>query len=102
MRLRSARWLRLARRVGLAAALAAMFLTLAAFPSQGNAGGPQDGGQPPKAKDDPAKTATPPKDDAQKKPAVKLGLALNDPKALQGYTLLAPLSSTKTYLLDMQ
>ena len=36
------------------------------------------------------------------KPAVKLGLSLNDPKALQGYTLLAPLDSSKTYLLDME
>jgi hypothetical protein len=32
----------------------------------------------------------------------KRGLLLNDPKALQGYTLLAPLDSTNTYLLDMQ
>src|SRR5438309_3602365 len=32
----------------------------------------------------------------------KPGLSLNDPKAFQGYTLLAPLSSTKTYLIDMQ
>jgi hypothetical protein len=32
----------------------------------------------------------------------KLGLLLNDPKAFQGYTLLAPLDSTSTYLLDMQ
>src|SRR5262249_21424226 len=33
---------------------------------------------------------------------VKVGLSINDPKAFQGYTLIAPLSSTKTYLLDMQ
>jgi hypothetical protein len=32
----------------------------------------------------------------------KLGLLLNDPQAFQGYTLLAPLDSTSTYLLDMQ
>jgi hypothetical protein len=32
----------------------------------------------------------------------KMGLALNDPKACQGYTLLAPLGATKTYLIDMQ
>jgi hypothetical protein len=32
----------------------------------------------------------------------KLGLSVNDPKAFQGYTLLAPMMSTKTYLLDMQ
>jgi hypothetical protein len=34
--------------------------------------------------------------------APKRGLILNDPRALQGYTLLAPIQSTKTYLLDMQ
>jgi hypothetical protein len=33
--------------------------------------------------------------------AVKLGLSLNDPRAFQGYTLLAPLDSPNTYLLDM-
>src|SRR5437899_7753840 len=32
----------------------------------------------------------------------KPGLSLNDPKAFQGYTLFAPLSSTKTYLIDMK
>jgi hypothetical protein len=37
-----------------------------------------------------------------KQPPVKLGLSLNDPKAFQGYTLLSPMTSTKTYLLDMQ
>lgn len=37
------------------------------------------------------------------KPAsVKLGLSINDPRAFQGYTLLAPLDSVNTYLLDMQ
>jgi hypothetical protein len=46
--------------------------------------------------------AAPQKGDAPKQPAAKSGLLLNDPKAFQGYTLLAPLKSTKTYLLDMQ
>src|SRR5262249_11668017 len=32
----------------------------------------------------------------------KLGLQLNDAKAFQGYTLLAPMNGTKTYLIDMQ
>jgi hypothetical protein len=32
----------------------------------------------------------------------KLGLQLNDPRAFQGYTLIAPLNGTKTYLIDMQ
>src|SRR2546422_890878 len=46
----------------------------------------------------------PPKDSsaAAKQPAPKLGLAINDPKAFQGYTLIAPMTSTKTYLIDMQ
>jgi hypothetical protein len=35
-------------------------------------------------------------------PARKAGVTLNDPKACQGYTLLAPLGSTKPYLIDMQ
>ena len=32
----------------------------------------------------------------------KLGLHVNHPRALQGYTVLAPIMSKKTYLLDMQ
>ena len=32
---------------------------------------------------------------------VKLGLSINDPRAYRGYTLLAPLKSQKTYLIDM-
>jgi hypothetical protein len=32
----------------------------------------------------------------------KLGLLLNDARAHQGYTLFAPMMSTKTYLIDMQ
>ncbi len=32
----------------------------------------------------------------------KLGLQLNDSKAFQGYTLLAPLNSKKSYLIDME
>jgi hypothetical protein len=45
---------------------------------------------------------TPTKGDGAKgkEPAVKLGLLINDPRALQGYTLFAP--PTKTYLIDMQ
>ena len=31
-----------------------------------------------------------------------LGVVTNDPKAFQGYNLIAPLNSTRTYLLDMQ
>jgi Arylsulfotransferase (ASST) len=41
------------------------------------------------------------KDEAKAAPA-KLGLAVNDPRALQGYTLMSPFVSPNTYLLDMQ
>ncbi len=34
--------------------------------------------------------------------AQKLGLQVNEPAAYQGYTLIAPLNSTMTYLIDMQ
>jgi hypothetical protein len=50
------------------------------------------------AQDDPAKG----KGEPAKKAAAKTGLLVNDAKAFQGYTLIAPLKSTKTYLLDMQ
>jgi Spy/CpxP family protein refolding chaperone len=30
------------------------------------------------------------------------GLSVNDPRAFQGYTLIAPMTSTKTYLIDME
>jgi Arylsulfotransferase (ASST) len=36
------------------------------------------------------------------RPAPGLGLQLNDPGAFQGYTLVAPLNSTKTRLIDME
>jgi Arylsulfotransferase (ASST) len=65
--------------------------------------------KPPPSKDqaDPAKRKdeTPKKDEKEdeKKPApVKLGLSVNDPRALQGYTLMSPFSSPNTYLLDLQ
>jgi hypothetical protein len=52
-----------------------------------------------------ASQAQPPKDkgkDKGKRPTVKLGLNLNNPKqACQGYTLLAPSNTTTTYLIDM-
>ncbi len=36
------------------------------------------------------------------RPTPKLGVLVNEASALQGYTLVAPLQSTKTYLIDMQ
>jgi hypothetical protein len=67
-----------------AAALTLVLLLVGAAASQ-------DSGQPAKAKNAAAKA-----------PPVKLGLSVNEPRALQGYTLLCPLNSTTTYLLDMQ
>jgi hypothetical protein len=54
--------------------------------------------------------AAPPQDkdkskegDPKSKPETpKRGLVVNDARALQGYTLISPLMSTKAYLLDMQ
>jgi Arylsulfotransferase (ASST) len=64
-----------------------------------------DDAKPPKGKDKPKPARS--KDDTAKKDepkpgAAKLGLALNDARAFQGYTLLAPMESSKTYLIDMQ
>jgi Arylsulfotransferase (ASST) len=39
---------------------------------------------------------------AKPAPEKKPALAVNDPRAYQGYTLVAPLQSTKTYLIDTQ
>ncbi|HEV3445777.1 MAG TPA: aryl-sulfate sulfotransferase [Gemmataceae bacterium] len=55
----------------------------------------QDAVQPPKSK------AESPKGKAEAK-APKLGLLINDPKAFQGYTVLATQTSGVTYLIDMQ
>jgi hypothetical protein len=66
---------------------------------------PHDNARPPGVQD---KTKPAPSGDGASKKGkpnptpAKLGLLLNDPKAFQGYTLLAPLDSTSTYLLDMQ
>jgi hypothetical protein len=86
------RLLRLATHLGLALALT--LLTLSPLRSQ-------DAGPPPKDKDGAAKSGAA-KDDGRKTPPVKLGLHIYEPKAFQGYTLLAPLESSKTYLVDMQ
>jgi hypothetical protein len=65
----------------------------------------QDGAGPPQGKDQPGPAKG--KDDATKKhdskPApVKLGLLVNDRRAMHGYTLISPFDSSKTFLLDMQ
>jgi hypothetical protein len=69
----------------------------------------QDDAKLPATKSAPAQAKG--KDDAPKKgekkeetktAPVKLGLSVNDPKALQGYTLVSPFVSPNTYLIDMQ
>src|SRR5437588_695549 len=84
-------WVRTSLRfVGRVSVSVIVALALSAFslvPSQVGAQQGKDKDEPPKGKE--AKGTQP----------VKLGLAINDPKAFQGYTLLAP--STKTYLIDM-
>src|SRR5262249_3021320 len=88
----------LATRLGVVAALSLVLLLLGLGSPQGNAQPPQD--NPPakdKDKDGPPKGEPPPKTAAP-----KLGLHTNDPRALQGYTVIAGLQSTKTYLIDME
>jgi hypothetical protein len=82
-------------------ALMAAFVVLALARSTGDAHESQQNAKPAKAKSDaPKKDIS--KTDTGEKPPVKLGLHMNAPKALQGYTLLAPMDSPITYLLDMQ
>src|SRR3954471_8726766 len=100
MRLRSSRIIQ--RGLGMGG-MAALLLAIGAL--GGDAAGQQQGATPPPRKDQPvpakSKDDAPKKDDA-KSPPVKLGLLLNDPKALQGYTLISPFDSSKSFLLDMQ
>jgi hypothetical protein len=99
MGLRSRRITRLDVYFGRTVAVLLVWGALGALASaEGDAKAPKVDDKPKAAtsKDAPAKTEEP-------KPAsVKLGLSINDPKALQGYTLLAPLDSPNTYLLDME
>jgi hypothetical protein len=89
MGLRTRPTTRLAVRMG---GISALLLALATL----GAAAPADDAKPAPAKADPPK-----KEEAKPAPA-KLGLAINDPRALQGYTLMSPLVSSNTYLLDMQ
>lgn len=36
------------------------------------------------------------------RPPVKFGVSINEPKAFQGYTLIAPVKANETFLIDMQ
>src|SRR5262245_48225520 len=78
--------------------LAALLLAIGVL---GDTAPGQDGGKPPQAKDqtkpNQSDDAAPKQGDSKPAP-VKLGLSINDPKALQGYTLISPFDSTKTFL----
>jgi hypothetical protein len=83
--------------IGLAAVVAvAIALSLALMaqwraPSPDQSGAPEGGDQAAEASAEPST-----------QPAVKLGLSINAPEAFQGYTLVAPVKSKKTFLIDMQ
>src|SRR5581483_9065871 len=83
------RGVRLAAQVGLSTLLTVVFASWVGLSAGAGSVSAQDPGK--KADDGPAK-AEPPK--------VKLGLHLNDPRALAGYTLLAPMNAKNVYLLD--
>ena len=66
---------------------------------------PQKDAKPPASKDQarPAQDRNAlPKNNPPSTIPVKLGLSINDPRALQGFTLISPFVSPDTYLLDMQ
>jgi Spy/CpxP family protein refolding chaperone len=91
--------------VGLVAALLLAQWMLGVTASQVIAQPRQDGVRPAQSKAEPAERKVEATTDAAQpaKPAApKLGLLVNNPQAFQGYTVLAPMVSTNTYLVDMQ
>jgi Spy/CpxP family protein refolding chaperone len=52
--------------------------------------------------DDNTGAKQPSKPEAKKDAPVKPGLSISDPRAFQGYNLMSPLASSRTYLFDMQ
>jgi hypothetical protein len=88
---------RLMTQLGAAAAVALTLLLIGAVADRVDAGSAQGGGP---AGDQAGATkggGTP-----AKKTPVKLGLAINAPKAFQGYTLISTMMTKKAYLIDMQ
>jgi hypothetical protein len=83
---------------GLAPLLLALSMLGTAAPAQDNAKPPRVNDKSPPTKSQDGASAK----EGSQPPSVKLGLSINDPQAFQGYTLLAPLESSRTYLLDMQ
>src|SRR5262245_60136302 len=81
----------LAAAVAVAVGLSLALMTQWGVPSFLKSGASQDGVQTAQGGADPPD-----------QPAVKLGLSINEPGAFQGYTLVAPVKSTRTYLIDME
>ena len=85
-----------------AGGMATLLILIGAFAA---AAPEQDGAKPPQGTDQPKATKgkdAAPKPEETKPAPVKLGLVLNDPKALPGYTLISPFDSSKVFLFDMQ
>ena len=86
-----------ATRVSPAPAVALAFLTFAVVPGGVRAAEPHEGAQPPGAGR--ASRADAPAPDRSK---TRLGVYVNDPRASPGYTLVFPLRSTRTNLIDLE
>ncbi len=95
------RGIRLLQRILGAAGMATLLLAIETI---GAAAPRQDHAKPAqaqkKAKTQPAPAST--RGDAAKSAPVKLGLIVNEPRAQQGYTLMSPFDSSRTFLIDMQ
>jgi hypothetical protein len=82
---------------GAAAAVALWFLVLCVAAPHVHAEPPQTGVSPSRGSG-----PVPGGEQPSKGAKAKLGVQVNKPEAFQGYTLVFPLQSTKTYLIDMQ
>jgi hypothetical protein len=76
--------------------LTAVLVTLGGLDSEVIAHAQRDGNAQPPGKGDGGKSGGP-----STKPSVKLGLTINDPRAFQGYTVLATMNTKRAYLIDM-
>src|SRR5437868_4255761 len=99
MGMRSEPMNQLVTRVGAATAMALLLLAIGGVAARVDAGSPQGGGAP---SPDQAGAAKAKGGAASKSSPAKVGLSINDPRAFPGYTLLAPLTSKTTYLIDLQ
>ncbi len=97
MRSRTGRMAHLATKLSVAATIAMVLAMLGVILPRVSAGlSPADEPAP-----DQVKAKTTPKGEPSKPAPAKVGLLLNDPRAFPGYTLIAPMFSKTTYLIDM-